>query len=72
MKGLFRTLVEVGFIIFLFYSNLLMAEFERSGVGRDRGLMWAIGNIFTASNLAVALAAALVGCVLIEFLRNRL
>ncbi len=28
-------MIEVGFIIFLFYSNLLMGEFERSGM---RGL----------------------------------
>jgi hypothetical protein len=26
--------IEVGFIVFLFYSNLLMGEFERSGMGR--------------------------------------
>jgi hypothetical protein len=25
-------------IIFLFYSNLLMGEFERSGMGQKRGL----------------------------------
>ena len=30
-------MIEVGFIIFLFYSNLLMGEFERSGMGQKRG-----------------------------------
>ena len=34
--------IEVGFIVFHFYSNLLMAEFERSGAGMKRGLAWAI------------------------------
>jgi len=30
-KNFLRGLIEVGFIIFLFYSNLLMGEFERTG-----------------------------------------
>jgi hypothetical protein len=34
--------IEVGFIIFLFYSNLLMGEFERSGIGAKWGVVWAI------------------------------
>ena len=37
-KNILRAVIEVGFIIFLFYSNLLMGEFERSGMGRTRGL----------------------------------
>jgi hypothetical protein len=32
-KNVWRAVIEVGFIIFLFYSNLLMGEFERSGMG---------------------------------------
>jgi hypothetical protein len=63
--------IEVGFIIFLFYSNLLMGEFERSGMGQKRGLAWAIGDVFTAANLAIATMAALVGYVLFEALRER-
>src|SRR5260370_29446340 len=31
-KNILRAMIEVGFIIFLFYSNLLMGEFERSGL----------------------------------------
>ena len=34
-------MIEVGFIIFLFHSNLLMGEFERSGMGQRRGLAFA-------------------------------
>jgi len=34
-KNVWRAVIEVGFIIFLFYSNLLMGEFERSGMGHD-------------------------------------
>ena len=61
----------MGFIIFLFYSNLLMGEFERSGMARQRGLAWAIEDIFTAANFEIAMLAALVGYVLFEFLRKR-
>ena len=67
-----RALVEAGFIIFLFYSNLLMGEFERSGMGQQRGLAWALGDILTAGNFTIALIAALIGYLLVEFLRNRL
>src|SRR6202140_5095335 len=49
-KSVWRAVIEVGFIIFLFYSNLLMGEFESSGMGQKRGLSWAIGDVFTASN----------------------
>ena len=72
MKNVWRALIEAGFIIFLFYSNLLMGEFERSGAAQGRGLAWASGDIFTAANLAIALIAALIGYVLVEFLRKRL
>jgi len=66
-----RGLVEIGFIIFLFYSNLLMGEFERSGMGQKKGLAWALSDIFTIANLMIAIVAAAIGYVLIEFLRTR-
>ena len=70
-KNAWRMLIEVGFIIFLFYSNLLMGEFERSGIGRQRGLVWALSDVFTASSLGIAVVAATIGYVLLEFLRTR-
>jgi hypothetical protein len=70
-KNIWRAVIEVGFIVFLFYSNLLMGEFERSGMGRKNGLAWAIGDILTASNFEIALIAGLIGYVLFEFLRKR-
>ncbi len=70
-KNIWRAVIEVGFIIFLFYSNLLMGEFERSGMGGKRGLMWAIADVFTSLNFLIALIAALGGYVLFEFLRKR-
>lgn len=70
-KSIWRAVIEVAFIVFLFYSNLLMGEFERSGWGQKKGLVWAIADVFTAANFEIALVAALVGYVLFEFLRTR-
>jgi hypothetical protein len=71
-NGVWRALLEIGFIIFLFYSNLLMGEFTGSGQGRVKGLVWAIGDIFSAANFAIAVIAALIGYLVVEFLRKRL
>jgi hypothetical protein len=71
-KNLARAVVEIGFIIFLFYSNLLMGEFTASGQGHTRGLAWALGDILTTSNFVIAAVAALIGYLVVEFLRNRL
>lgn len=71
MKGaIWRAVIEAGFIIFLFYSNLLMGEYERSGPGRERGLAWAIADIFTVPNLVIAVIGAFVGYAVFEFLRK--
>jgi hypothetical protein len=67
-----RALVEVAFIIFLFYTNLLMGVFERSGMGPKRGLMWALSDIFTTANFGIAIVGATIGYIVIEFLRSRL
>jgi hypothetical protein len=70
-KNVWRAVIETGFIIFLFYSNLLMGEFERSGAGQRRGLAWALTDVLTTANLAIALTASLVGYIVFEFLRKR-
>lgn len=70
-KGVWRAVIEVAFIVFLFYSNLLMGEFERSGMGQKRGLAWAIGDVLTAANFEIAMIAALIGYVFFEFLRKK-
>ena len=69
-NNVWRAIVEVGFIIFLFYSNLLMGEMERSAGGRNKGLLWDLRDIFTRSNFLVAIAAALIGYILVERLRD--
>jgi hypothetical protein len=70
-KSVWRAVIEVGFIIFLFYSNLLIGEFERSGMGQKKGIAWAIEDVFTTANFEIAMIAALIGYMLFEFLRKR-
>jgi len=65
-------MIEVGFIVFLFYSNLLMGEFERSGKGQEIGLAWALSDILTFANFAIAIIAALIGYIVVEFLRSKI
>jgi hypothetical protein len=70
-KNVLRAAIEIGFIIFLFYANLLMGEFERSGVGHKRGLAPALEDVFTAANFGIAAIAAFLGYTLFEFLRKK-
>lgn len=70
-KNIWRAVIEVSFIIFLFYSNLLMGEFERSGMGQKRGWAWALRDVFTAANFEIAVIAGIIGYILFEFLRKR-
>jgi hypothetical protein len=68
-KNVWKGVIEVSFITFLLYSNLLIGEFVHSGMAQDRGLAWALIDIFT--NLVIAAITGLIGYVLIELLRNR-
>ena len=70
-KSGWRIIIEVGFIVFLFYSNLLMGEFERSGMGQMRGFAWAIRDVVTAANFEIATIAALTAYIVFEFLRRK-
>ena len=67
-----RIILEVGSILFLFYSNLLMGEFTHSGMGQKKGLLWAIQDIFTIANFIIAIILAAVGFVVFEILRKKL
>lgn len=69
-SNVWRAFVEVGFIIFLFYSNLLMGEMERSANGHDKGLLWDLHDIITRGNFIVAVVAGLIGYLLVERLRD--
>jgi hypothetical protein len=67
---LWRALVEVAFIVFLFYSNLLMGEFTVAN-GRGKTLAFALHDIITGTNFLIALVSACIGYVIFEFLRKR-
>lgn len=66
-----RALIEVAFIIFLFYSNLLMGEFNRTN-GTGKSFSVALYDIFTIKNFAIAIVAASIGYVIFERLRKQL
>ncbi len=68
--SLFRAVIEVAFIVFLFYSNLLMGEFTAAN-GRGKTLAFALNDIFTSTNFVIAVISALIGYVVFEHLRNR-
>ena len=64
-------MIEIGFIIFLFYSNLLMGEFTVAN-GQGKTLVFALNDVFTGVNFVIALVSALIGYVVFELLRKRL
>jgi hypothetical protein len=67
---LWRAIVEVGFIIFLFYSNLLMGEFTRTN-GAGTTLAFALHDIFTTTNFSIAVISGLVAYVVFDHLRQK-
>ncbi len=69
--SILRAIIEVAFIIFLFYSNLLMGEFTRAN-GVDKTLAYALNDILTGTNFVIALISAFIGYVFFEYLRKRL
>jgi hypothetical protein len=71
LAPLLRAAIEVAFIVFLFYSNLLMGEYNASA-GRGKSLLAALNNIFTGANFMIALISAFVGYIVFEFLRKKL
>jgi hypothetical protein len=69
-RSLKRAAVEVAFIIFLFYSNLLMGEFTRSS--RPKSFVVALADIFTPANFAIALFSGTVGFFVFEGMRKQI
>jgi uncharacterized protein with PQ loop repeat len=72
LAPVWRAILEVGFILFLFYSNLLMGEFTHSGLGQSKGFMWAVQDIFTVTNFIIGIVLALIGHLVFEFIRKKL
>jgi hypothetical protein len=69
-KAVFRAVIEVAFIIFLFYSNLLMGEFTVAN-GHGKTMTAALLDIFTTANFLIALISAGIGYVVFEYLRRK-
>lgn len=67
-----RIMLEVGLTIFLFYTNLLMGEYNGSGLGRLHGLLWALNDIFTMKNFGIAITFAFIGELIFRFLFNKI
>ena len=68
---LWRAVIEVAFIVFLFYSNLLMGEFTATN-GPGKSLTFALNDIFTGTNFFIAIISALIGYFVFEYLRKKL
>jgi hypothetical protein len=47
-----------------------MGEFTRSHLGQERGLVWALGDIFTLTNFIIAIVAAFIGYIVFEYFRK--
>ena len=67
----FRAVIEVAFIVFLFYSNLLMGEFTHAN-GRGKTLAIAVRDIFTHESCDRDDFGDGWVCVVFETLRKRL
>lgn len=65
-----RAIVEVAFIMFLFYANLLMGEFTASS-RHGKTLHYALHDILTRENFTIGLISALIGYVVFEYLRRK-
>ena len=71
LKPVLRAVIEVAFIVFLFYSNLLMGEFTVAN-GQGKSLAFALNDILTRTNFLIAMISAVIGYVVFETLRKKL
>ena len=67
-----RAVVEIAFIIFLFYSNLLMGQYTANASPQNMSLWTAIQNVVTPDNFIIGLVTALIGHLVFEYLRKRI
>jgi hypothetical protein len=71
LTPLWRAVVEIAFIVFLFYSNLLMGEFTGTN-GAGKTMAFAIRDIFSWTNFLIAMVSAGIGYAVFEGLRKKL
>jgi hypothetical protein len=69
---LWRAVIETGFIIFLYFSNLLMGEYTHGNNPTGGKLLAAaFYDIFTIDNFIIAIVSGLIGYVVVEYLRKK-
>ena len=71
LTAVLRAVIEVAFIVFLFYSNLLMGEFTVAN-GQGKSFAYALNDILTGKNFLIAMISAIIGYVGFETLRKKL
>jgi hypothetical protein len=71
LTPIWRAMVEIGFIIFLLYSNLLMREFTHAS-GRGINIAFAVQDIFTVTNFVIAIISGLLGYLVLEYIRTQI
>jgi hypothetical protein len=69
LARIMRALIEVAFIVFLYYANLLMGEFTAAN-GHGKTLAFAFCDIFTVTNFTIAMISALIGHAVFHSLRK--
>jgi hypothetical protein len=71
LTPLWRAVIEVAFIVFLFYSNLLMGEFTRANQ-HGKSFLAGLHDVLTLENFLIAIVTAFIGYAVFEFLRKKL
>lgn len=66
-----RLATEASLIVFMLYAALLMREFTSSSALSPKTLGLAISDVLTAADLGIAVASAVIGTAIIEYLSNR-
>ena len=56
MAPFWRAVIEISFIVFLFYSNLLMGQYVSTSSPQNMSLWMAIKIVVTPDNLIIGLA----------------
>jgi len=72
-RKILLALAEIGFIVFLFYTNLLMGPFTRTrSAEHAASIIAALYDVFTPANALIGLTGAIIGYFCIEGIRKRL
>jgi hypothetical protein len=65
-----RAVIEIAFIVFLFYANLLMGDFTESR--HVKSFAVAFRDIVTPTTFGIAVCSAIVGYIVFDYLRKKL